>query len=622
MQAYCPDNLATCGNDAANRLEIRNPLSCLQGYPIYATNDRNAGPMAGNKFRESERMADTAAQPAEMPWIKAYPKTVNWHEPIEPKLLHGILEDTVARFGDRPCADFLGKRYSYGEIGALVDRAAAGLQAMGIGRDSRVGLFLPNTPYFLIFYYAVLKCGATVVNFNPLYAEREIAHQIEDSGTDLMVTLDLKVLHDKMSRMLTDTRLNRLVMCPMAGILPFPKNHLFSLLKRGEIARFPDDERHIRFDALMAKGERPTPVDMSPDDVAVLQYTGGTTGVPKGAMLTHMNLYANAEQSYRWFPGVEEGAERMLGVIPFFHVFAMTSVMNLSIRIGAEIIMLPRFDLDTVLQTIDKKKPTVFPAVPTIYTAINSHPKRDKFDLTSIKACISGGAPLPIDVKQTFERLTGCKLVEGYGLSESSPVACCNPVDGVNKTGSIGLPVPGTTIDIISLEDRNKAMPQGERGEVCISGPQVMKGYWEKPEETENTLVDGRLHTGDVGYMDEDGYIFIVDRIKDLILAGGYNIYPRNVEEAIYLHPAVDECIVAGVPDEYRGQTVKAYIKLTAGHEMTRDDLKAFLKDKLSPMEIPKLVEFRDELPKTLIGKLSRKAVLEEEAAKAADVSE
>ncbi len=567
-------------------------------------------------------MADTAAQPAEMPWIKAYPKDIDWHARIEPKLLHGILEDTVARFADRPCADFLGKRYSYGEIGAMVDRAAAGLQAIGIGRDSRVGLFLPNTPYFLIFYYAVLKCGATVVNFNPLYAEREIAHQIEDSGTDLMVTLDLKVLHDKMSRMLTDTRLNRLIMCPMAGILPFPKNHLFSLLKRGEIARFPDDERHIRFDALMAKGDRPKPVDISPDDVAVLQYTGGTTGVPKGAMLTHMNLYANAEQSYMWFPGVDEGSERMMGVIPFFHVFAMTSVMNLSIRIGAEIIMLPRFELDMVLQTIDKKKPTVFPAVPTIYTAINGHPKRDKYDLTSIKACLSGGAPLPIDVKQTFERLTGCKLVEGYGLSESSPVASCNPVDGVNKTGSIGLPLPGTTIEIISLEDRDKVMPQGERGEVCISGPQVMKGYWEKPEETENTLVDGRLHTGDVGYMDEDGYIFIVDRIKDLILAGGYNIYPRNVEEAIYLHPAVDECIVAGIPDEYRGQTVKAYIKLNAGHEMTHDDLKAFLKDKLSPMEIPKLVEFRDELPKTLIGKLSRKAVLEEEAARAANGSE
>jgi long-chain acyl-CoA synthetase len=280
--------------------------------------------------------------------------------------------------------------------------------------------------------------------------------------------------------------------------------------------------------------------------------------------------------------------------------------------------MMPRFEIVTVLKAIDRLKPTLFPAVPTIYTAINVHPRREKHDLTSIKACISGGASLPVDVKQTFERLTGCKLVEGYGLSESSPVATCNPLDGVNKTGSIGLPVPGTTLDIVSLEDRTKLLPQGERGEVCISGPQVMKGYWNKPEETADALVDGRLHTGDVGYVDEDGYVFIVDRIKDLILAGGYNIYPRNVEEAIYLHPSVDECIVAGVPDEYRGQTVKAYIKLSADRQLTKEDLKAFLKDKLSPMEIPKHVEFRDELPKTLIGKLSRKAVLEEEAANSA----
>ncbi len=567
-------------------------------------------------------MADTAAGAADMPWIKAYPSNVDWHAPIGPKPLYEVLDDTVAKFGDHPCADFLGKRYTYGEIGDLVDRAATGLQSLGVGRDVRVGLFLPNTPYFVIFYYAVLKCGGTVVNFNPLYAEREIAHQIEDSGTNLMVTLDLKVLHDKMSRMLTDTRLNRLIMCPMADILPFPKNLLFTLFKRGEIARFPDNDRHIRFESVVANDGRLAPVRVSADDVAVLQYTGGTTGTPKGAMLTHGNLVANTEQCAMWFPAVDWGAERMLGVIPFFHVFAMTAVMNLSIRIGAEIIMLPRFELHTVLQTIDKKKPTIFPAVPTIYTAINAHPKRDKYDLTSIKACISGGAPLPVDVKQTFERVTGCKLVEGYGLSESSPVACCNPVEGVNKTGSIGLAVPGTTIEIISLEDRGKAMPQGERGEVCISGPQVMTGYWQKPEETADTLVDGRLHTGDVGYMDEDGYVFIVDRIKDLILAGGYNIYPRNVEEAIYLHPAVDECIVAGIPDEYRGQTVKAYIKLAAGHQMTRDDLKAFLKDKLSPMEIPKLVEFRDELPKTLIGKLSRKAVLEEEAERVAGNSE
>ena len=500
-------------------------------------------------------MADTAAQPAEMPWIKGYPKTVDWHAPIDQKPLYEILDDAVARFGDSPCADFLGRRQTYREIGDLVDRAAKGLQALGVGKDVHVGLFLPNTPYYLVFYFAVLKCGGTVVNFNPLYAEREIAHQIEDSETDIMVTLDLKVLHDKMAKMLTDTRLNRLIMCPMADILPFPKNLLFPLLKRGEIARFPNDDRHISFDSVVGNDGKYTPVDVSADEIAVLQYTGGTTGVPKGAMLTHGNLYANARQSVLWFPHVDFGNERMLGALPFFHVFAMTVVMNVGICLGAEIIMLPRFEIDVVLDVIRKKKPTAFPGVPTIYTAIIRHPKSSTYDLTSIRACLSGGAPLPIDVKQSFEQLTGCKLVEGYGLSESSPVATGNPLDGVNKTGSIGLPFPGTTIEIVSLEDRSKVMPLGERGEVCIRGPQVMKGYWKKPEETADTLVDGRLHTGDVGYIDEDGYVFIVDRIKDLILAGGYNIYPRNVEEAIYLHPAVDECIVAGVPDEYRGQT-------------------------------------------------------------------
>ena len=562
-------------------------------------------------------MAEAQPRTPEMPWEKSYPESVDWHATIDERPLFAILDDAVARFGDRPCVDFLGKRFSYREIGDLVARAARGLQAHGVGKGSRVGLLLPNTPYYVIFYFAVMKCGATVVNFNPLYAEREIAHQIEDSETDIMVTLDLRVLHDKARRMLTDTRLKRLVICRFADILPFPKNWLFTLARRKALARIPDDDRHLRFDDLVANDGRFAAVAVVPGDLAVLQYTGGTTGVPKGAMLTHGNLYANVTQAALWFPDAKPGAERMLGVLPFFHVFAMTVVMNFSIYYAWEIIMLPRFDVDDVLKAIDRKTPTAFPAVPTIYTAIITHPRRAKYDLKSIRYCLSGGAALPVDVKQTFEAVTGCRLVEGYGLSESSPIATANPLDGVNKAGSIGLPVPRTTIEIVSLEDRDKVLPLGERGEICIRGPQVMMGYWNKPDETADTLVDGRLHTGDVGYMDDDGYVFIVDRIKDLILAGGYNIYPRNVEEAIYLHPAVDECIVAGVPDDYRGQTVKAYIKLAAGHDLTQDDLTAFLKDKLSPIEMPKLVEFRDELPKTMIGKLSRKAVLDEEAAKA-----
>ncbi|PWC54322.1 long-chain fatty acid--CoA ligase [Azospirillum sp. TSO22-1] len=565
-------------------------------------------------------MGEAAEALSGNPWERAYPADVDYHAALPRRPLYDLMDEAARRFADRPCLDFLGKRSTYREIGALVDRAAKGFQEMGVRKGVRVGLFLPNTPYYVICYYGVLKAGGTVVNFNPLYAERELKHQIDDSGVETMVTLDLAVLYDKMARMLDETGLKRVVVCPMAEILPFPKNWLFPIARRKELATLRADASTVPFRRLTANDGRPAPVSIDPaEDVAVLQYTGGTTGVPKGAMLTHANLTANAEQCSLWFVGAEPGQERMLGVLPFFHVFAMTVVMNLSIRFGAEIILLPRFDLDQVMQTIHDKKPTLFPAVPTIYTAINHHKDLGKFDVSSIRFCFSGGAPLPVEVKEAFERNTGCILVEGYGLSESSPVATGNPLRGVNKPGSIGLPIPGTVIEIVSLEEPRRVLPPGEKGEVCIRGPQVMKGYWNKPAETAETLRDGRLHTGDVGTMDEDGYVFIVDRIKDMILCSGFNVYPRNVEEAIYLHPAVAECVVAGVPDEYRGQTVKAYVRLLDGEDLTREELCAFLKDKLSPIEMPKIVEFRGELPKTMIGKLNRKALLEEEKAKRAE---
>ena len=562
-------------------------------------------------------MGEAARSLPDQTWTLGYPPDVDWNAPISVKPMTALLEDAAARFAERPFLDFMGKRSTYAEVARMVDRAARGFQSIGVGKGVRVGLFLPNTPYYVICYFAILKAGGTVVNFNPLYAERELHHQITDSGVELMVTLDLKVLYGKMERMLAESGLKRLVICPMADILPFPKNWLFPIAKRSEVARIPADDRHLSFRRLVANDGNPKPVAIDPaEDVAVLQYTGGTTGVPKGAMLTHANLYANSEQCALWFVGAREGQERMLGVLPFFHVFAMTVVMNFSIRIGAEIVMLPRFELDQVMETIHTRKPTLFPAVPTIYTAINHHKHLEKYDLSSIRYCLSGGAPLPVEVKEAFERNTGCVLVEGYGLSESSPVATANPITGVNKAGSIGLPLPGTLIEIVSLEEPRRVLPIGEKGEVCIRGPQVMKGYWNKPSETALTLVDGRLHTGDVGFMDEDGYTHIVDRIKDMILCSGFNVYPRNVEEAIYLHPAVAECVVAGLPDEYRGQTVKAYIRVDDGKTLTRDELIDFLKDKLSPIEMPKSVEFRNELPKTMIGKLSRKALLDEEEAR------
>ncbi len=563
-------------------------------------------------------MADTVAdadRDMERLWERAYPPDVDWRAAIPATPVPALLDAAVRRYGDRPCIDFLDRRYTYREIGSLVDRAAMGLQLLGVGPGVRVGLLLPNTPFFIVGFFGVAKAGGTVVNINPLYADREIAHQIEDAELDLLVTLDLKALYEKAARMLETTRLSRVVVCRLADALPFPKNWLFPWVKAKEIAAIPRDARHIRFADLIDNEGRPKPVAIDPhEDVAVLQYTGGTTGEPKGAMLTHANITANAEQCALWFPGARAGEERVLGVLPFFHVFAMQAVMNLAIRLGAEIVALPRFELDQVMQTIHAKKPTLFPAVPTIYTAINHHKRLDRYDLSSIRYCISGGAPLPLEVRETFMRLTGCTLVEGYGLTESAPVATCNPMTGENRAGTIGLPLPGTVVEIVSLDDRRTVLPPGAKGEVCIRGPQVMKGYWKRPADTAETIVDGRLHTGDVGVIDEDGYVAIVDRIKDVIICSGFNVYPRNVEEAIHQHPAVAECVVAGVDDHYRGQTVKAYIRIAEGQTLTKEELTAFLKDRLSPMEIPKQVEFRDELPKTMIGKLSRKALLEEEA--------
>jgi long-chain acyl-CoA synthetase len=556
---------------------------------------------------------------ASWPWLKSYPPGIDWHARFAEEPVYRLLEASVRRFADRPCLDFLGKRYSYAEVGALARRAAKGFAALGVRPGTRVGLMLPNSPYYIIAYYGVLIAGGTVVNFNPLYAPPEIRHLVNDSGVEIVLTLDLKAHYALLAPLLGQSSLRKIVICAMAGILPPAKSLLYRLLKRGDIARWPADESHLAFDALTRNDGAVTPAPVEPTrDIAVLQYTGGTTGVPKGAMLTHQNLVANARQCLAWFPDVKPGEERVLAVLPFFHVFAMTVAMNWSIACGAEITLLPRFEIKTLLAAIRRKRPTTMPGVPTLFTAIYADAATHKVDLTSIRFCISGGAPLPLEVKHKFEALTGCTLVEGYGLSETSPVAACNPLKGLNKAGSVGLPVPGTIIEIASLDHPARLAPQGERGEVVIRGPQVMAGYWRKPEATAAVLSSGRLRTGDVGYLDAEGYLFLVDRIKDIIIAGGYKIYPRNVEEAIYQHPKVAECIVLSVEDPYRGQTVKAYVAPVAGAALDAEELKTFLKDKLSPIEMPKLFEFRPSLPKTLIGKPSKKALIEEEAQRAA----
>lgn len=554
--------------------------------------------------------------PHSKPWLKLYPQSFQWDEAAWRKPVYALLDQTVRQFGAGNAMNFMGKVYTWREIHELSCRFAKSLQDLGVGAQSRIGICLPNTPYFLAAFYGILRTGATVVHINPLYPERELAHIIEDSGIDILVTLDLKITHEKMLVMLQQTRLNQIIICPFADALPFPKDLLFSLLKRKDISSIPNDDKHIPWSRMVDNDGRYEVMDVKPDDIALLQYTGGTTGTPKGAMLTHANVVANVEQAALWFYNVKPGQDKMLGVIPFFHVFAMTAVMNLAVRFGLEIIALPRFDLEQTLQAITKHKPTVFPAVPAIFNAINHHAHLGDHDLSSLRYCVSGGASLPVETKKSFESKTGCILVEGYGLTEASPVVCVNPLWAENKAGSIGLPFPGTDISLRDPETL-KEVDKGESGELWVKGAQVMKGYWRKPDETAKIFHDGWLRTGDIATMDDEGYVFIVDRLKDMIITNGYNVYPRNVEEVIYLHPAVEECIVAGIPDEARGEIVKAWIKLKDGASLTQDKLKEFVKDKLSPMEIPKVIEFRNQpLPKTMIGKLSKKDLLEQEKAK------
>lgn len=550
------------------------------------------------------RRADAGATPAGGPaWAD---------EPVLPVLL----DEAVRRFGDRPAIDFMGRVWSYRAIGRLVDQVADGLRRLGICKGRQVGLLLPNTPYSVIFYFAVLKAGGIVVNYNPLYTARELAVQIRDSRTTVMVVMDLERLYRPVAEIARESGLSHLIVCPMAEVLPFPKGLLFRLFRRADQARIPDDGMHVPFRRLLRGSPVPRAALPAANDVAVLQYTGGTTGIPKGAMLTHANLMANARQivSFAGPGALREGEERVLVILPLFHVFAMTVALNTAVRIGAQMILVPRFQIAETLDTIKRTRPTLLPAVPTIYSALSAAAEKGGVDLTSIRLCISGGAPLPVEVKTRFEALTGCRLAEGYGLTEASPVISVNPLDGrPGRVGSAGLALPDTVIEIRDLADPTRLMPVGEKGEVCVRGPQVMAGYWHRPADTRAVLIDGRLRTGDVGFLDADGFLFLVDRLKDLIICSGYNVYPRVIEEALYEHADVAEAIVIGVPDAYRGESPKAFVVLKEGAEATEADLKAFLATRISKIEMPGAIEFRDSLPKTMVGKLSRKELVAED---------
>ncbi|HQT87015.1 MAG TPA: long-chain fatty acid--CoA ligase [Acidiphilium sp.] len=532
-----------------------------------------------------------------------------------PHAAGSMLDEAARRFGARPAVDFLGRGWNWSEMAALADRAAAGLQQRGVVKGTRVGLCLPNTHYFIVMYYAILKAGGTVVNFNPLYTERELAAQAQSAGTRIMVSLDVPMIQDKISALVAQGLLDQVIVCSMAAALPTLKSWAFRLLKSAERAAIPAAKPYVRFSALIAGPAKPTAVAIDPlEDIAALQFTGGTTGVPKAAMLTHGNITANVQQVLAGSPPLVEGGERIIGVLPFFHVFAMTAVMNLGVSIGAELVLMPRLDIKMLMAAIQRKRPTIVPGVPTLFTAI-SNAAGTGMDLSFIKFCISGGAAIAAEAAERFERLSRCAILEGYGLSEASPVVTATPPDKV-KRNSVGIALPGTIIEIRDPEHPERILPQGEKGEICVRGPQVMKGYLDRPDETAKAMIDGALRTGDIGYIDADGYLFIVDRIKDLILCSGYNVYPRVIEEAAYQHPAVQDAIAIGIPDSYRGQAPKLFVTLRPGASATEAEILEFLKAHLNKIEIPKAIEIRDSLPKTLVGKLSKKELVAEEAAK------
>ena len=549
-------------------------------------------------------------------WRTAYQHPCQWDQDFAPLSLPQMFQASAQKMGNAPMLDFLGRRFSYAQTASAVQRVAAGLQKMGIKPGDRVGLFLPNVPHYVAAYYGALAMGALIVNYSPLYSVDELAAQVADSGTTTLITLSAAALLPTALKVMERGGIERLIIGSVAGVLPRAKSMLYRLFKRAEEAAVPPDVRISRFSALIANDGQCSLPEVKPDDVAVLQYTGGTTGVPKGAMLTHQNLSANARQVDAIDPD-RDGDDRIVGVLPFFHVFANTCVLNRTVQSGGMIAMLPRFDAKAALATISRVKATALPGVPTMYQALLDHPDIGKTDFSSLRVCVSGGAPLPAEVKARFEAVSGAKVVEGYGLTESAGVVSTNPYEGVNKTGTIGQPLPATRVKLLDREDPSRAAPDGEPGEIAFAGPQVMKGYWQRPEADAEVFVDGWLRTGDVGAIDDDGYIRIVDRLKDMIAVGGFKVFPSVIEAQLYKHPAIKEALVIGIPDRYAGEKPKAFVTLAEGFDVEGDVLMAWLNPKMGKHERVVAVEVRDSLPKTLVGKLSRKELVAEEQEKA-----
>lgn len=555
-------------------------------------------------------------------WLKNYDPSVP-HSMNYPKItLHELLEDSARRFPDQTAIIFPGAfgdsyRLSFKRLNEQVNQMANALVSLGVKKGDRVALLMPNCPQFVIAYYAVLKAGGVVVATNPLYSPREMEFQFNDCGAETIVVLSL--FYNAVAGVKDKTSLRRLVVTNIKEYLPPISRLLFTLFREKKEGHRPDisgaRDAYSFQDLLRRFPATPPDVTVGPDDVAMFQYTGGTTGLSKAAVALHRNVVANVYQMRVWAYPVRknEGEEVVMGVMPLFHVYGMVTVMHFSLLTGSAMVLLPRWQTEQVLKAINRYKPAFFPGVPTMYVAINNHPDVDKYDLRSITSCTSGAAPLPTEVQQRFEELTGGKLSEGYGLSEAPVVVTANPTTGIRKAGSIGVPIPDVEAKIMDAETGEKEMPIGEIGELVIRGPQMMKEYWNRPEETAMALRNGWLYTGDLATMDEDGFFSIVDRKKEMIIAGGFNVYPREIEEVLYEHPKIKEAVCYGVSDPYRGQTVKVCIVLKEGESCSPEEITEFCQPRLARFKMPKLIEFRDDLPKSLIGKVLRRVLVEEE---------
>ena len=568
------------------------------------------------------------------PWFDSYPEGVpHTLEPYPEKSLYALLQEAADRYPDRPALAWAvpgGKTLTYRQVREETERFSAALRDLGVGRGDRVGLFLPTCPQYVIAYYATVRIGAVIVGNNPLYTRRELTHQLKDAGIEVLVVLDQ--LYPNVEPLRDEVGLREVVVTSVTDYMKFPLNVLAPLKFRREARHegkpwppVPDAAKVRSWKELMrSAGAIPPVAEVDPrNDVAGFIYTGGTTGLSKGAMLSHFNLVANAMQSAAWFPRLREGQEAVMCVLPFFHSYGMTVCMNIGIFKAGKLVLLPRFELQMTLKAIQKERPTMFPGVPRLYIALNEAEETRNYDLKSIRACLSGAAPLPLAVAKKFNSITGASVVEGYGLTETSPVTHANPIAGGAREGSIGLPIPDTDCKLVDVDDPSKVAEPGAEGELCIAGPQVMLGYWNRKEESDDMIRTDEngvrwLHSGDIAKMDDDGFFSIVDRKKDMIIVSGFNVYPTDVEQALYRHPAVEKVAVVGVPDEKTGEAVKAFVVLRKGESATPEEIAEWARGELTGYRAPKQVEIRDALPETMVGKVLRRVLVDEEKKKAA----